>query len=547
MLTDDFNSAARACGAREKQSSRYRIGLWLEEIADWLNRYAISKSRIDFCNPFPRVVFDDTRIGKQHDERRAGKLPSLAAYEALGAISNLVEEASEVVRIRAVEILVATGFRINEALTLPEHCEVEEEVIENGKPLLDRDGRRRVRYGLRYWPEKGGDPDIKWIPTAMIDVVRRAVREIRIHTAPTRKVARWLESHPGRAYFDLENDQGPDQLYSVNDLEGILGISSYGGVESWAKVRGLAATTIGRAPYYRRGDIEGALLAMQWFPGRSSPLPLSNFLFVVPHNFCHDRKATISFVVRILTDLQIRDFLSGRKSKRGATRSVFARYGFTEPDGSPIELTSHMFRHWLNTLAQQGGMGEHEIARWFGRKDIGQNAAYDHVTGMQKAEEVRRLMESGSMRGGMAELHESLPPILRPEFRGTVVATAHTTDLGLCITDWSLAPCPDHGSCARCAEHLIVKGDATHKAAAQEMLNEHEWLLAAAVIEADEETYGASNYVAHHRSMVEGLRRILAVHNDPDIPDGTVVHLNMAMPLRLENYSLEAIDDAPRC
>jgi hypothetical protein len=166
------------------------------------------------------------------------------------------------------------------------------------------------------------------------------------------------------------------------------------------------------------------------------------------------------------------------------------------------------------------------------------------VTGIHKPEEVRRLMENGSMRGTMAELHDYLPPVYRPAFREGVVATAHTTDLGLCVTDWSLAPCPDHGSCGRFGEHLVVKGDPEQKRAAEELLNEHQWFLADAVAEADEETYGASNYVAHHRSMVDGLSRILAVHNDPAIPDGTIVHVNRAMPSRLENRPLEMAHDA---
>lgn len=534
IRTEDFVRAAQVCEAREKKSSRYRIGLWLEEIAGWLNKYAISKGRIDFTNPFPRVTYDHTRIGKEHEERRAKKLPSLAAYDALGKISNLVEEPSEVVRMRAIEILVAAGFRINECLTLPEDCEVEEGLSKNGKPVLDSEGNQRVRYGLRYRPEKGGKPDVKWILTAMIDVVKRAVRDIRIHTAPARQTAKWLESHPGRACFDEDNDQGPDQLYSSNDLARVLGLSRRRGVQ-WANGRELApAKIVGKMFYYHRVDIEGVLLTAQ-----ESLLPLSAYLFVVPQNFCHSEKPTNSSVVCLLADQQISDFLSGRSSRRGATRSVFDRYGFTEADGSPIKLTSHMFRHWLNTVFEQGGLGQHEIARWFGRKDIGQNAAYDHVTGMQKAEEVHRLMESGRMRGPMAETHELLDPVDRPAFRDTAIATAHTTDLGLCVTDWSLAPCPDHGSCARCSEHLIVKGDPKQKAAAEELLNEHEWFLADAVREAEEDTYGASNYVAHHRSMVEGLRRILAVHNDSDIPDETLVHLNTGMPPRLADRSLE--------
>lgn len=543
LMAIDFQAAANACRAREKESSRYRVGLFLSEIADWLNRYAISKARIDFPNPFERVTYDHTRLGKEHERRRKEKLPSSEAFEALGQIANLVKEPSDVVRMRAVELLASAGFRINEALTLPEDCEVEEDAVERGNPIVGKEGRPILRYGIRYWPEKGEDPTVKWIATPMVDVVKRAIRDLRFYTAEARQVARWLEQHPGRAFLEPDNDQGQDQLFSSHDLVRIFNLSKKAGLQ-WSRMRGLPPVTkIDRVYYFCRKDIEAALLSQQRFPDHYPPIRMSEYLFIVPLNFCHENRATNPCVPCILTDQQIGDFLSGRNSSRGATRSVFERYGFTMPDGSPISLTSHMFRHWLNTLAQQGGMGEHEIARWFGRKDAGQNADYDHVNAMQKAEEARQLLERGEMRGGIAAIHRSLPPRERETFRETVITTAHTTDLGLCFTDWSLLPCPDHGSCARCAEHLIIKGDPRQKAEAQKMLDEQEWLLAAAIKEADEETYGASNYVTHIRSVVEGLRRIVAVHNDPQIPDGTIVHLNIAMPSRLGKDRLDVVAD----
>lgn len=541
LKTEDFEKAAQACRFREKESSQYRVGLWLEEIARSLNKYAISKGRIDFSNPFPRVTFDHTRIGKEHDARRASKLPSPAAYDALGKISNLVVEPSEVVRMRAVEILVATGFRINECLSLPEDCEVEEEIAQDRKSPLSTGLKSSVRYGLRYWPEKGGRPDVKWIITPMVDVVKRAIRDIKKYRQNSQDTAKWLETHPGRACFDVDNDQGKWQIYCSRDIEIIFGLNRGSGV-TWAKSRDLRPADVkGGRYFYSRADIEAALLASQKPLALSLATVMSAYLFLVPENFCSSQKPTNPSVVCFLTDQQIGDFLSGRISKRGVTRSFFDRFGFTEADGSPIELTSHMFRHWLNTLLEQGGLGQHEIARWFGRTDVGQNATYDHVSGMQKAEEVHRLMESGGMRGPMAETHQALPPVLRSEFRDIVVVTGHTTDLGVCISDWSLLPCADHGSCGRCWELLICKGNQKHKSAAEKLLSEHEWLLTRAEGEADEETYGASNYVAHHRSMVEGLRQILAVHNNSDISDGTLVQLKTGMPARLINRALEEL------
>ena len=50
-------------------------------------------------------------------------------------------------------------------------------------------------------------------------------------------------------------------------------------------------------------------------------------------------------------------------------------------------------------------------------------------------------------------------------------------------------------------------------------------LLRHAKVEADDETYGASNYVAHHSRTVDALHRILDVHGNPGIPDGDLVEI----------------------
>src|SRR3546814_4835682 len=65
-------------------------------------------------------------------------------------------------------------------------------------------------------------------------------------------------------------------------------------------------------------------------------------------------------------------------------------------------------------------------------------------------------------------------PSRRESFRETVIATAHTTDIGLCINDWSLVPCPNHGSCADCGDHLVEKGNNQQKARAEVLLGENE-------------------------------------------------------------------------
>src|SRR3546814_9101440 len=52
------------------------------------------------------------------------------------------------------------------------------------------------------------------------------------------------------------------------------------------------------------------------------------------------------------------------------------------------------------------------------------------------------------------------------------------------------------------------------------LLGENEWLLERVSLECDEGTHGASNHLAHARSVISGLTKILEIHSNPEIPDG---------------------------
>lgn len=128
-------------------------------------------------------------------------MPSDAALDALARIANLVTDPADVVRMRCVELLACGGWRINELLDVPVECEVWDPVFVNGEPVLGTDGEQVRRYGIRYFAEKGGAPGVKWIPTAMVDVARRAIADVRRLTEPARAVATWSAANPGRAWL----------------------------------------------------------------------------------------------------------------------------------------------------------------------------------------------------------------------------------------------------------------------------------------------------------------------------------------------------------
>lgn len=522
LLPQDFVEAARAAKSREAPSSRYRIGLFLCELAEWVNRYNVAKVRIDFSNPFLREGYTDSRITVEAEDRRSRLMPSEAALNALAQIANLVTEPGDVLRVRCVELLVCGGWRINEVLTLPVDCEVWEPVFRNGDPVTNARGEQERRYGIRYFAEKGGDPGVKWIPTAMVDVARRAIDDIQRITRPTREAAAWNEANPGRAWLP-EGWRGLDRstVLVASEVERMLGIANGAQfLRNWTISRivdGRLATTA--------GELEAAFLAeMNRVPLGDAKEQLSRFLFIMPLNWAHRQRGVIAPVLGLVQDQQITDMIVGRP---GVT-TMFERFGFRLPDGSPIFVRSHQFRHWLNTLAQQGGMSQMEIARWSGRKDVGQNAAYDHTSGVDLAERARNLIAKGKAQGAIAEAHARLPPVRREEFRKAQLATAHTTDLGMCGNDWSLVPCMEHGSCAACSQHFIVKGNPAHRNRASQLLQEHEFLLEAAEAEMGDETYGASNFVAHNRRMRDAMKAVIGVHDNQEIEDGTLVQVNLA-------------------
>lgn len=540
LVAADFQLATNECRKREAETSCYRVGTMLVEVATVLNRHKIGRSRIDFRNPFRRVTYDDTRIGKEHERRRAKKLLAPEVLEALGQISNLVAEPADIVRMRALELLISGGWRINELLTLQVDCEVTEDAFENGEPESDKDGQPIVRYGIRYWPEKGAQPHVKWIPTVMVAVVKRAISDVKKHTQTARTVAKFLEENPGQAYLP---EQFRNCVYlTTGDLAVAMNLSPKAGGQ-WLRTRGISPEFRAGRHVVRREAVEEALLDMAPRRAQDGFCRYSEYLFLIHRHFCNQDKGTNPCAIEMMTDGRIDDFIQGRESGRGRILSIFEKFGFTMANGDTIKLTSHQFRHWLNNLAQKGGMDQGEIARWFGRKDASQNAAYDHISGMELAERVRAKLESGDMRGSIADMHRRLAPVKREEFRKSVLATAHTTDIGLCINDWSLAPCPNHGSCADCGDHLVEKGNAVEIARTETLLEENKWTLERVTIECEEETYGASNHLAHTRSVIAGLQRILDIHGDAEIPDGTLVHVDPERPSRYAGQPLDAGGD----
>jgi hypothetical protein len=516
LISDDFYRAALALN-KTSPNNRYAIGQNIEEIAHFVNKHALAKARIYFKNPHPRVSHV-TKTDEKSRKKRAEKMPSEELIDAVIAMSDIVRgrgDDRDILRSSVVEALMCAPWRINEFLTLLADC-VRRQTFTD--PATQE---RRETFGFAYAGSKGAHDNVKRVPSPMVEVAERAMADILRITQPSRDAALWMEEHPGRAYlaepFRLSD---PGTQLTMYDVAKALGLASKEAATYWLRANEVSFEKRDGRFRCPLGDLEAAVLRLQPKLPPNMPQRLSDYLMLVPEHYFRDDMASLPCIVSFVTDAQIGGFLQTRKHK-----SVFERLQILDAKSKPYLVTSHAFRHYLNTIAKDGELSELDIARWSGRKRIEQNPVYDHTGGRQLMKRMRQMLNTGAMRGSLPKAIEKLPPAEREQFIEARINTAHMTDIGACIQDWSLAPCPKHGSCAGCGDHLVIKGNPVHKARAERLLAEHEAMLAQAKGEMDEGTYGASDWVAHNEKMVDGLKKTVAVHEDGEIPVGTVVQV----------------------
>lgn len=512
-----LNRAAQLVREKYTGGVAYRVGGHLE----FLSKFVNANYLVNF--PFPWRNFlkrpgDKDRVGKEFDERRQSKLPSEAALEALPKVFHLATQPRDVIVVSVAVILLSSPNRISEVLMLPENCEVD----------MKRENDKDNAYGLRWWPAKGADPMVKWIMPSWSSLVKEAISKIRTITAEARRISKYYEDNPGRIYLPADLDYLRDQeCLSMTEVEKIIGLTGRGKGSEWCKRNKLKKHTSKHLTFVRFADFQNAVISLlpNGFPVLDSEtgLKYSEALFICRTNELDPVNPIYSCMIDPISINQINN---GLGAGLGHIRSsVFFRFGFTEPDGSPITITTHQFRHYLNTIAQSGGMSQLDIAKWSGRKDVRQNAAYDHVTADQMLMKIRESFgDESQLFGPLAEIPKNIP-IPRDEFARLVVPTAHTTDFGFCIHDYTMSPCQIYRDCIHCEELICIKGDKEKTERLRQQREESEYLMKKAENAVEEGYAGGNRWLEHHRSAVKRLTQLCAFMDDPHVPVGSVIQL----------------------
>ncbi|OWY27966.1 integrase [Herbaspirillum robiniae] len=458
-------------------------------------------------------------------------MPSQAALDALPKVFLFATEPADVLVSATTAILCSAPDRISEVLGLPVNCEVRQK----------KDSSEEDAYGLRWWPAKGAAPMVKWIIPSMIGVVEEAVRKIRRLTDEARKIALWYEENPTHLYLteELEHFRS-EKLLSMADVGEIIFANkvdkSVPGV--WCDTHRIPKYKDGNQGYVRFADVEVAVLNQlpRGFPvaNEKTGLKYSESLFIVQRNALSASKTRISCVIEPVTHPQIHNRLGARSTT--GIRSIFDRHGFYELDGSPIRVHTHQFRHYLNTLAQAGGLSQLDIAKWSGRKNVKQNKYYDHETPAAIVDRIRTAVGDDTRMFGPLAKGPQVALIKRDEFARLKVPTAHTTDFGYCIHDYVMSPCQMHRDCLNCGEQVCVKGESEKENRIRHAYAEAARLLAMAEQAERDGDLGAGAWAKHHRTQLERITGLIQILDNPTVPDGAVIQLMpIDIPSRLEH------------
>lgn len=529
---DHFLRAEQAARNREANSTAYRMGVHLSEIARILDENRLTKIRLEYKSTLKRPESQD-RLSETAKTRREKLMPKEEIFQALADISSKITEDPDKIRICIVKILTFTGFRIGEALTLPVDTLVTENIKNEytGFPEIDNTGKIKQRIGLRYWPEKGADPRIKWLPSEAGKLVKISVEELINLTQQAREMAAWLENNPGNIKIPSYTES---DLIEINELARLIGIKN--GIQ-FCQVRKIPiiktiTTSQQKKNLVKFGHVHQDLVSRRWDKpmlklknGKTQALSqslcvvfLEQFGNLRPHN---------PLLVRPISEQNISDFLCGR----GETKNVFERHNYSNHDGNPYKIRTHQFRHFLNTIANEGGLTDIELAWWFGRKHIGDNQAYDHRTAAQMTEKARKMLLSGDIIGPITDAANQLSPIDAKEFIATQVNAVHHTPYGLCLHDFAQNPCDKHLNClSGCKEFHRTKGDQTERANLKTLKSQTSVAIDHAKKEADDDTWGANNWVQHNKIIIENIDKALAIDEDNQTSSNELIPVNISGP-----------------
>lgn len=500
-------------------ATAYQAGVALVKLVGFLNQSGMIPAPIDWRNPIKKPTEID-RLDDAGRAKRDEKMPLDSYLDAMAEMfSNDLQDPRDRFTTSLFALLMCAPSRITEMQELPVNCLHRE---------IDSKGVERM--GFRFYAGKGYGAQIKWIPTSLVGVAQEAVRRLTQLSAPGRALAKWLEERPNEFYRhegcpSVEEDQALSPEQALDAL----------GMQHGSDARSVLKAKLKSYPPFADFYAEHGYVTLRFlnkfvrtklpegWPWLSEErgVKYSEALCCFREDEFHEARGTKLAVLwapgksTFTTDINYID---------GQERSIWERYGYKNADGSPISMSSHQVRHFLNTAAQRGDLGQLDIAKWSGRANIHQNATYNHMT---DAEHVEMAREAG-IGTALGKIRQNQPVTLVDLEAATADDNkiAHVTIFGFCVHDFSMLPCQKFRDCTNCTEHVCVKGDDVKRERLRAQRDSIRVQLAKAQKANEAGIYGADRWSQHQIKTLARTEKLLELLDSDSVPDGSVIHLN---------------------
>tara|TARA_B110001469_G_scaffold52228_1_gene50584 strand:- start:3208 stop:4455 length:1248 start_codon:yes stop_codon:yes gene_type:complete len=367
----------------------------------------------------------------------------------------------------------------------------------------------------------------------MIDVFWKAYNQIKEHTAEARKMALWYEQNPTQLFLPPSLEylrKNPAEIRPIKYFEEIAWKAPSTSISTWLGGKGVAMERrgAGKNPRYYTSwaAIEKAILKLLPlhfpFTDRTKRLKFSDALIVLPLNFFY------TYHSRVMIQGTLVDGIADRFTGSRNYKSVFVRLNIMRKDGSPVSITTHKFRIWLNTIAQETGeLSQEDVAMWSGRADIHQNIPYDQSDKEPHREDA--LSFAALQESKLEQQIVTYKPVSIDEFNALKDRPPmHATKYGFCMHDYSMPGCQKFRDCLNCSEHCWIKGlsaQEQHTKMLKELycrqLEEAEGMITAGDMSSENTWYKTTKKAYEHICTITDLM------DDDSVPERTPMMINV--------------------
>lgn len=497
-------------------------------LAEW-------KTSIKYKAP---VRNDKTNLTKSDLDTNRSKLPH---FEELIALANIHHTSTHVPDKLVTCFVVLALFapnRASEILSLPVNCLVQND------DQYHKELSAPPPIGIKWHPLKGGDPLIKYaVNEEFGNLTTEAINYLIEIGKTAREASKWYCNNPNKIYLPKNLEYLRDKPITMWEVCQILGKSNpilgynankYGFSKPLSKTTDRTRMHDSKAHWvytFNFRELEEYVLSLlpKTFPildGRNQQ-KWHESLFILPRNIFRPISDTLYNVPARISIDQINNQLGSNPEKN----TVFSRNGKKFDNGTEMRITTHQFRHLLNTLAQSKSLSQELIAFWSGRKNIKQNDVYNHFP--QEAiidaykhlqDKVKTIPQYGDLENKISEISK-INAINYDEALRLELGSIHITRYGICRHDYSLTPCPKDKDCGNCGEFSVMKGNDKQLLEARNQVV----LLSQAIANAESHLadghFGAKKWIEVNKPKLERWNKIVAFLEDSTIPNGSMYTL----------------------